>query len=168
MESRSPSTETNLHNVELRLAKAEDLPEIKELFVDTVRSVCSKDYTNKQLAVWTSSIENEERWLNKIKTQYFLVAKRGSNIVGFASLENGDYIDLLYVHKDFQNHGIANALLSSLQMESFRQGTRILRSDVSKTARPFFERKGFRQLREHTRIIDGVAINNFEMEKLNP
>ena len=141
------------------------LPEIHRLFVEIIYSVCANDYSQEQLQVWASGIRNRERWLDRLKHQFFLVAQLGKRIVGFASLANGDYVDVMYVHKDYQRQGIAHRLLAELEKESQKKGVIILKSDVSRTARPFFEREGYRVIREQTKIIDSVEISNFSMEK---
>lgn len=155
-----------IQNLEIRKATIDDLMEIQNLFVETINSVCDNDYSKEQLKVWISGNKNKESWINKLKSQFFLVAEHDHYIVGFGSLSNGDYIDFMYVHKDYQRQGIADKLLSYLEKESQRQGVLILKSDVSKTARPFFERNGFQAINEQTRIIDSIAINNFKMEKV--
>ena len=81
-------------------ATIENLNEILNLFKNTIENSCFKEYNEAQIAVWVSSIEDKERWKSKIENQYFIVVKNQNKIVGFGSLEK-NYIDLLYVHKDF-------------------------------------------------------------------
>jgi putative acetyltransferase len=89
-------------------------------------------------------------------------------IVGFASLDNGDYIDLLYVHKDYLRQGLAYKLYTAIEEEVKRQGQTELTSDVSKTARPFFEKVGFVVIKEQTVVRKNVKMTNFKMiKKLN-
>jgi putative acetyltransferase len=142
-----------------------DYNEIKQLFVETVTEVCSKDYTPEQIEVWVSSAKNTQRWLDIFTHQYVLVAEIGDKIVGFGTLENGDYLDLLYVHKDFQRKGIANLLYLELEKVVEEQKKYSLSADVSKTARPFFESKGFTVIKEQNNLIQGVEIVNYKMEK---
>jgi putative acetyltransferase len=150
----------------LRHAVPEDLKQLQSLFVETINEVCRNDYTDEQRSVWTSAAKNEARWLEKIKQQYFLIAEHNNNVVGYGSLENGDYLDFMYVHKDFQRQGIADKIFRSLEQEAKQRGSKILKSDVSKTARHFFERQGFRVIEAQTKTIDSVEIMNFKMQKL--
>ena len=55
-----------------------------------------------------------------------------------------EYFDFLYVHKDYQRQGIADNLYTEIQAKAIKQGTTLLTADVSITARPFFEKKGFK------------------------
>ncbi len=151
--------------LKLRTALEEDLKELQALFVDTVHEIAKTDYSQEQLKVWASGIQDKKRWLDKITNQYFLVAVKSEKIIGFASLENKDYLDLLYVHKDFQRKGIAYALYTALEKEAKRQGATFLASEVSKTAKVFFEKKGFTVVTEQTKVMGSVEISNYRMIK---
>jgi putative acetyltransferase len=96
--------------ITLSLADITDLPAMQSLFVETVTHVCAKDYTPDQIKIWTASIENAQRWLDIILKQFVQIAWIDGKMVGFGSLDKGNYIDLMYVHKDYQGQGVANAI----------------------------------------------------------
>ncbi len=152
-------------NISIRHATLDDLSAIQEIFVGAVRYVSNKDYTSEQIEVWAMAVENVARWEEKIQTQYFIVAEIAGATVGFASLERDDYFDLLYVHKDHLRKGVANALYQAIETASKAAGSGILRTDVSITARPMLERKGFELLHENRNLLHGVEIINYRMEK---
>lgn len=149
----------------IRKATLADLTAILTLFQDTIQHICRRDYTAVQIAVWKSSAKNQERWKKAIEEQFFIVAEEDKEIVGFASLEKSNYVDFLYVHKDHQRKGIASFLFDTLQEEAEQQKQTILWSHVSKTARPFFERKGFEIIRKNYKEVKGVEIMNYWMKK---
>jgi len=149
----------------IRHAKLSDLLSMQELFVDTIETVCRYDYSPEQIAVWTSSVENVIRWTDKLMKQYFLIAEIDNKIVGYASLENNAYLDFMYVHKDYQRQGIANILYLEIESKAIKHGATILTSDVSITARPFFEKNGFRIISEQKNNIKGVEVINYKMTK---
>ena len=155
----------NNSKISIRLSKPSDLKEMQRMFVDTISTICKRDYSPEQIEVWTSSIENTQRWIDKLTSQYFLIAELDNKIVGYASPENNDYIDFLYVHKDYQRQGIADKLYSEIEKEVIKKKGTVLHSDVSKTAKPFFEKKGFKTLAPQTKIIQGVEIINYKMIK---
>lgn len=155
----------NNTNLSIRLSKPSDLTEMQRLFVETISAICKEDYTQEQIKAWTSSIENTQRWIEKLNSQYFLIAEQGNAIVGYASLENNDYLDFLYVHKDYQRQGIADRLYSEIEKEAIKRKVIDLYSDVSKTAKPFFEKKGFKTLEIQTNIMRGIEIINYKMTK---
>ncbi|MBK6858938.1 MAG: GNAT family N-acetyltransferase [Saprospiraceae bacterium] len=148
-----------------RHAKLDDLGEMQKMFVDTISTICKDDYSHEQIKVWTSSIKNTQRWTDKLSTQYFRIAEFDNKIVGYASLENNDYLDFLYVHKDQQRQGIADKLYSEIEKQAIKNGATSIHSDVSKTARPFFEKKGFKIISPQTIIIQDIEIINYKMTK---
>ena len=74
------------------------------------------------------------------------------------------YLDRLYVHRDHQGRGIATALCDSLEAGC---GVPCFTTHASLTARPFFERRGYRVVRAQQVERRGVLLPNFVMEKAN-
>ncbi|MCV9933985.1 GNAT family N-acetyltransferase [Flavobacterium sp. LS1R47] len=149
----------------LRKATISDLKEMQELYIETIKHVCKDDYTPFQINVWISGAKNTERWIDVINTQFVLLAIIQDKITGFGTLKNGDYIDFFYIHKDFQRQGIANRLLTELEFEAKKQHSKVISSDVSITAKPFFEKKRFIVKAEQRNIRLGVELINYKMEK---
>lgn len=154
-----------MKELEIRRAQLSDLEELQSLFVETIRKTCSRDYSPEQITAWTSSIKNLDRWKRLILQQYSIVAIIDTKIVGMAALDEADYLDFLYVHFEFQRQGIAKALFDEMKLESLRQGFYKLTSDVSITARPFFDAQGFQIVKENRNQINGVELINFRMKE---
>lgn len=149
----------------LRQGQTNDLTELQKLFVDTITTICTADYDKQQIEVWISSVEDKQRWDEILTKQFVLVAQHADKIVGFATLDNGNYFDFLYVHKDHQRQGIAQRLLDGIETEARRLKQTVLTSDVSKTARPFFEKNNFKVLTEQIVNRKGVNLTNYKMTK---
>lgn len=156
---------SNKHNIIIRKGKEADLPEMLQLFAATIDAVCRKDYTPQQLEAWKSGAENEERWRKVIRDQYVVIALNENKIAGFCTLDQGNYIDLLFVHKDEQQKGIASILYQEVENEALRQHKKQLTAEVSKTARPFFEKIGFQVVQEQEVNVKGVTLTNYKMIK---
>lgn len=152
--------------ITIRKAELEDLQTLQALFKQTIEHACAGDYNSEQIAAWTSSIENTERWQRLISYQYCIVAEFEGSIVGFAALDDGDYVDFLYVHHDYLRKGIASRLFDELKLESLREGFYKLHADVSITARPFFESKGFELEKENKKDLRGIELINFRMKEV--
>lgn len=146
-------------------ATISDLAEMQQLYTETIQSVCKNDYDPKQIEVWISGVQNTERWLDVIQTQFVLLAIIATKTVGFGTLKNGNYIDFFYIHKDYQKQGIAHKLLTELELEAKRQHSKIITSDISITARPFFEKNGFTAKVKQRNVRLGVELINYKMEK---
>jgi putative acetyltransferase len=152
--------------VSFRTAQLNDLAAMQQLYVDTIMTVCARDYTDEQLKIWASGIENIRRWEDVISGQYCVLAEISGKLAGYATLHNGTYIDLFYVSRDFQGQGIAGRIMQQINEEAIRLGASELTANVSITARPFFEHCGFEMITEQHNLISGVDIINYRMRKM--
>jgi len=152
-------------DVTLGLAEPADIPNIMQLYRHTILTVCRKDYGQKELDRWADLGSDEHRWENRIASQYFLVAKDPSGLLGFASLSVDNYIDVLYVSSKHQRLGIASLLFEAIHAKAMAKPIHDLTADVSKTAKPFFEKKGFLLVKEQENLLDDVLIVNYKMRK---
>lgn len=151
--------------IQIREAKKADLEELQKLYQSTIDTACKNDYTAAQREVWKSGIFDKKRWTDAIHKQYFLIAEINNTIVGFGSLKNGDYIDFLYVSKSHLRQGVADLIYRKLEKVALKKHKIKLISDVSITAKPFFESKGF-QVQQRNRIVkNGIELFNFRMKK---
>ena len=94
-----------------------------------------------------------------------LVAEENSEVVGFAELEENGHLDTFYLRKDAVGRGVGGLLYRAVEEEAYSLGLARIFTEASITARPFFERRGFRVLREQTVQRQGVGLTNFVMEK---
>lgn len=152
-----------------RKATISDLKEMQELYIETIKHVCKDDYNPAQIDAWISGVDNTERWIEVINTQFVLLAIIQNKIAGFGTLKDGNYIDFFYVHKEYQRQGIADKILTELELEAKRypdtSEQKTITSDVSITAKSFFEKKGFIVKAEQRNIRLGVELINYKMEK---
>lgn len=148
-----------------RKATISDLKEMQELYIETIKHVCKNDYNSAQIEAWTSGVKNKDRWLEVINTQFVLLAIIENKIAGFGTLKDSNYIDFFYIHKDFQRKGIADKILTELETEAKNYHSKTITSDISLTAKPFFEKKGFIAKAEQRNIRLGVELINYKMEK---
>ena len=95
------------------------------------------------------------------REHFSLVALEGSTIVGFGDIDKTAYLDRLYVHAHYQREGIAAAICDRL--EEAVQGNILVHASI--TARPFFEKRGYRVIKEQKVERQGVLLTNFVMEK---
>ena len=153
-------------SIDIRQATLEDLPEITSIFRDTIIHVNSKDYSEKQIAVWASGADDAETWTERINTFYFIVAEINNAIVGFAYLKNGNYFDGLFVHKDFQRQGIGSKLLRIIESQVMMHDFEVIRSDVSITALPFFDNKYYEVIKKQKKSFKGLVFENYLVEKV--
>ncbi|WP_178987726.1 GNAT family N-acetyltransferase [Winogradskyella schleiferi] len=151
--------------IEIRQATVEDIPEITKIFRDTVTHINSKHYSEKQIKVWASGADDIEKWEERINKLYFIVAEIEQTIVGFAYLKNGNCFDGLFVHKDYQRQGIGSKLLRIIESQVMMNDFEVIKSDVSKTALPFFDNKYYEVIKIQKKNFKGLVFENYLVEK---
>lgn len=152
-------------DVDIRQATLEDIPYITSIFRDTIVHINSKDYSEKQIRVWSSGANDIDKWEERIKNAYFIVAINRDTIVGFAYLIKGYYFDGLFVHKDFQHKGIGTHLMRIIESKVISEGFEIIKSDVSKTALPFFENSFYNVEKKQVKNFKGMNFENYLVSK---
>lgn len=146
----------------IRKYSSSDCEQLAELFYQTVHTVNAKDYTKEQLDVWATGWVDLEKWDKSFSEHYSVVAVENGVIAGFGDIDESGYLDRLYVHKDYQNQGIATAICDELE-QSVRADK--ITTHASITAKPFFELRGYKVVREQQVIRGGIPLTNFVMEK---
>jgi putative acetyltransferase len=146
-------------------AAQSDIESITTLFRETILTINVMDYSSEQTAIWASAADHHEKWQQRIKEHYFIVAPVDGIMAGFGSLTPAGHLDLLYVHRNFQRRGIAKKLYQALEEQAIRQQNVIITAEVSITARTFFEKVGFGLIAPQTAERQGILLVNYRMEK---
>ena len=152
----------------IRDYEAEDASEIVRLFYETVHSVNRAGYSDKQLQAWAPSVPEPKEWHVRMNGRRTLVAEESGEVIGFAELEGDGHLDMFYVRGDTVGRGVGQQLYRAVEREALGLGLERIFTEASITARPFFERHGFRVVREQTVTVRGVPMTNFAMEKPLP
>lgn len=145
----------------IREYRPSDDKELIELFYNTVHTVNAKDYTKEQLDAWAANPINSKKWGLSFKEHYSIVAVDNEVIVGFGDINKDGYLDRLYVHADYQGRGIASKICN--QLEQAVQGNIVTHASV--TAKPFFEKRGYKAVKKQQVERRGVLLTNFVMIK---
>lgn len=152
-----------------RRFKEEDTKKLCDIYYNTIHNVNKGDYTEEELEAWAPSISyNEEsykkdmeRW-NKINP--FIVADNDIPI-GFAELEDGGHINCFFVHHDYQGRGVGSMLINACINEAVKLNYQKLVAEVSITAKSFFIKKGFKNIKPILCDISGMKMQYYLMEK---
>ena len=156
-------------NTDCKLRKLEekDVYEMQELFRSTVLNVNLGDYTEEETADWASCGDSIERFKELVSQNYFVGAfNEDGCMIGFSSMNEKGYLHSMFVHKDWQGRGVATCLLSEVENIADRFGVAEITSEVSLTARPFFERKGYEVIKIQKRKANKLELTNFVMHKI--
>ncbi len=135
---------------------------LAQLFYDTVHTVNARDHSKEQLDVWATGKVDVEAWDRSFREHQTFVAVCGEEIAGFADVDETGYLDRLYVHRDHQGKGVGTALCERLENVI---NTGKITTHASITARPFFEKRGYKVVREQQVERQGIMLTNYVMEK---
>ncbi|WP_293704193.1 GNAT family N-acetyltransferase [uncultured Parasutterella sp.] len=125
----------------IRKYQASDCAELAELFYTTVHTANAKDYSKEQLDAWAPLTRNLKEWNRSFEKHISFVAVENKQIVG-------------------QRMGIGTAICNKL--EGAVQGNVFTHASI--TAKPFFEKRGYKVIKGQTVKRRGVLLTNFVME----
>lgn len=151
--------------VHIRRVRGTDAAAVAQLYYDTVRRVNARDYSPRQIAAWAPRVYDEAYWRRRFRACKIFIAERAETVVGFAELEDSGHIDCFYVHHEHQGEGVGTRLMQAIFASVRRRRTRRLFAEVSITARPFFERMGFRVRRRMNKVYRNRSFRQYYMEK---
>ncbi|MBX5224224.1 MULTISPECIES: GNAT family N-acetyltransferase [unclassified Rhizobium] len=135
-----------------------------EIFLRSIREVSSKDYSAAEIEAW-AKVEDRSLWAKRRMSRPAWMAEIAGNPVGFSDLTSDGCVDMMFVHPGYQGVGAATRLLGRVEEEALRLGFRRIHTEASRTARSFFERKGFRVITRQIVEKRGQGLENFLMEK---
>ena len=161
-ESQKPALET-------RPYRDGDAEELWRLFHTTIRTVNLGDYTEAQVAVWAPDEIDDERWRARVEGMAPIIAvEADGSIAGYASLLDDGCVDHFFVRHDRQRRGVGAMLMHAILESAAHRDIARLYSEVSITARPFFEHFGFVVREEQHVQVGNESLMNFRMELAAP
>lgn len=150
----------------LRKLSEEDIPVLQVLFRETVLHVNARDYTREEVEDWASCGESAEHMKDLLAhNDYVAVLNERDEIIGFSSMNAEGYLHSLFAHKDYQRVGVGSLLLSAVEKRAQEYEVAEITSEVSLTARPFFEKRGYEVVKIQKRRANRLELTNFVMRK---
>lgn len=141
-----------------------DAPICAAIFEASITELTGEDYTEAQQEAWIASLD-EDDLAARLGRQLTLIATLREAPVGFASLKDGNHVDLLYVHPGAVGQGVATALLDALEKLAAARGATNLTAEVSDTANRFFTRRGYVAQSRNTVPRGDEWLGNTTMQK---
>ena len=152
--------------VRIRNYQPNDNKALWEIYFHTVRKINVRDYSQEQVEAWAPSDFDSELWQKCLHRIQPFVAEFDGRVVGYTDLQPNGLIDHFFCHHEYQGKGVGRALMGHVfQIGSVRGVSRYF-SEVSITARPFYEHLGFTVVNEQEVEMRGVKLTNYVMEKV--
>ena len=153
-------------NINTRKYQPSDAQALADIYYHTIHNVNARDYSEAQINAWApESSLNLTGWKEKWSKLPPIVALSNHEIVGFAEFESNGHIDCFYVHHKFQGKSVGTCLMNAIEREANANNIKRIYAEVSITAKPFFEKKGFAVIKQQIVVIRGCELTNFVMEK---
>ncbi|MBY7730102.1 GNAT family N-acetyltransferase [Vibrio splendidus] len=152
--------------VKIRNYQASDAKALWEIYFHTVRNINIRDYSQEQVEAWAPSGFEPELWKKCLHRIQPFVAELDGCVVGYTDLQPSGLVDHFFCHHEYQGRGVGRALMEHVFTIGQIRGVSRYFSEVSITARPFYERMGFKVVNDQQVDMRGVTLTNFVMEKV--
>ncbi|MEZ8087056.1 GNAT family N-acetyltransferase [Vibrio sp. 1S139] len=154
--------------IRIRNYQANDDKALWEIFFHTVRNVNVRDYSQQQVEAWAPSSFDFALWQKRMNGLQPFVAELDGCVVGYTDLQPSGLIDHFFCRHEYQGKGVGKALMEHVFTVGRVRGISRYFSEVSITARPFYEHLGFKVVNEQEVEMRGVKLTNYVMEKVVP
>lgn len=125
-----------------------------------------KTTPKREVEDWASCGDSIEHWKEVLSVHNYVAAlDQEGHIIGFSSMNTEGYLHSMFVHKDWQHKGVASMLLSEVEKMALGYGVHKISAEVSITARPFFEKHGYKMVKEQKAKANRLYLTNYVMKK---
>lgn len=152
------------NEISVRNYQREDGEALANIYFNTIHQINIEHYTEEQVDAWAPRLESEG-FAKKFSRTNPIVAVVEDTIVGFAEFEQNGHIDCFFCHHEWIGKGVGSALMKEILKRAEAKHIDRIFSEVSLTAKPFFEKQGFVVLAEQKVVLNGVEFTNFKMER---
>jgi putative acetyltransferase len=142
-----------------------DTPLVAEILRASIEELTGDDYSEAQRQAWAAVADDEAAFAARLAQALTLLGTIDGSPVGFAALDGGDKVDMLYVHPAAAGHGVGTMLIDALEKLAASRGARRLTADVSDSAQDFFRRRGFVPQQRNSVPVGDEWLANTTMEK---
>lgn len=151
--------------ITIRKYVEQDAQAIWLLFFNTVRNINKQNYNQAQLQAWAPESMDQFIWNKRMIDIEPFIAEIDGKIVGYADLQNDGFIDHFFCHQDHQRQGVGTALMLHILHVGSEKKIKNYFSQVSITAKPFFEHFGFKVVKQQQAEVGEQILTSFFMKK---
>ncbi|MCI0443909.1 GNAT family N-acetyltransferase [bacterium] len=156
-------------NFKIRRATADDVDEIAEAHLDSIRTIGRQFYPPEIVNDWSAEIKGE-MYSNAMKQGevFFIAVADNSEILGFSSHRIDDEIHgvSVYVRGKAARHGVGTALLRAAEESAIAAKASNIQIDASLAAFEFYIANGFKEIsRGEHQLLSGRSMPCIFMRK---
>ena len=149
----------------LRPFVSADTMALRELFAQSIDELTQDDYTEDQRLAWVALAVDIDAFAARLGKQLTLIVQVDGEYLGFATLKDNTFVDMLYVHPHHAGLGVGTALADALEKIATSRGSLELTVEASDTAVPFFESRSYIATSRNLLAIDDEWLSNTTMKK---
>ena len=151
--------------MQIRAVNPSEVPALRALYADAVRSAGPAGYSEAQLRAW-SAFAGEDGFEAFVLGVDTFVAVRGGRIEGFCGIADDGHVASIYVHGRCMRQGIGGALLDFALATHPAPSYGRYYAEASLLSLPLFQSRGFRLVGTETTQRGGVAFQRHLVEKV--
>ncbi len=132
-----------------------DAQALLDIHFYTIRNINIRDYSQEQVDAWAPEGFDLSIWKKRMDGLSPFVAEIDGVIVGYTDLQPTGLIDHFFCHHEYQGQGVGRALMNHVFEIGRLRGIKRFYSEVSITARPFYEHFGFKVVQAQEMEVRG-------------
>jgi len=156
-------------NIKIRKTNLEDMKAVEDAHRRSIQNICSKDYTSHEIEKFSAVKYSTDIWENSIHNDYHIVIERDGIIEGMCHAKMNDNrigeIVGLYITDKVIGTGCGRKLTEMAFEYLLKFNPIKITLTGTKTAKPFYEKMGFKEIEEKIVDIRGAQLTCYQMEK---
>lgn len=149
----------------IRLATAADIPELADLYRQTVLTHAPRYYSAEQTQAWAAAPADRDRFTRFILAVTTVVIADETGILGFAGIGTDGHVASVYVRGDRLGHGLGSMLMAQVIRHAEAHGLPRLSAEASEFSRGLFEKFGFQQVGTEVVQVGQATFTRYLMER---
>lgn len=150
--------------MKLRLANESDIPELANLFRQTVLTHATQYYTPAQMEAWASSATNLVQFRPFILDVTTYIVEDDTGILGFAGIGADGHVASAYVRHDCLYQGIGSLLMQTVLDYANCHHIQRLYAEASEFSLGLFKKFGFHVYDTERVMRQGVEFERYLVE----
>ena len=152
-------------SIHLRLIRSEDTSDLRDIYVDSIKSQAPYFYSNIQIEAWISLATLPSIFDRSIDKGGGWVLLKKDKIEAFALRYPIDRLALLYCRGRSSRMGYATKLLHLIESDAYHEGIKLLSTEASLLSYPLLLRQGWVEKTLEKIEIAGISFDRYRMFK---
>lgn len=148
-------------NYQIVRATETDLPLMQRFFYQTVTIYGTQIFSKEEVKIYSRLALDKNHWKQKFVDDFVYNVKLNGEVIGSFSMNKNGFIEYIFVHLNYQGHGISKDLYATLETIAKENGITVLKTQVSAITQSFFEKKGFEIIAEVEKVAGGEEVVNY-------